>query len=76
MVPGKPHRRTKRIVYGRRVGAQVKGPTMATIRITPSRAAAAALKKARRLRVAVTVTFAPTGLRHSTGTSSVTVHGS
>lgn len=76
MVPGKAHKRAKRIVYGRRVGAHVKGPTTASIRITPSRAAAAALKKARKLRVVVTVTFTPTGLRRSTGTSSVTVHAS
>jgi hypothetical protein len=75
MVPSKARGRPKPIAYSPRITAPIKGPTTATIRIVPTRAAAAALTRARKLRVAVTVTFAPTGLRHRTETSSVTVRG-
>lgn len=75
---GFPRRRnrrakTRQIAYSRRVAARIHGPTTATIRITPNREAAAALKSQGRLRVAVSVRFAPTGFRARTARSAVTV---
>jgi hypothetical protein len=75
-----PHARTKptkakRIAYARRTLARIKGPATVTIKMTPTQVALAALKRDRRLRVVVSVAFAPTGAARRTETSSVTVSG-
>ncbi|HEY5197421.1 MAG TPA: choice-of-anchor D domain-containing protein [Solirubrobacteraceae bacterium] len=67
--------KAKRITYSRSVAAAIKGPTTATIRITPGKAGAAALKVRHKLRVVVAATFAPAGVARRTETSSVTVRG-
>jgi hypothetical protein len=65
--------KAKRITYARPTRAKIKGPKTVTIRITPTPAALAALDRRRKLRVVVSVAFAPTGLARRTRTSSVTV---
>jgi len=67
--------KSTRIAYGRTVVAAIKGPTTATVRITPAKAAAAALRRDGKLRVVVSVAFSPTGAARRTATASVTVHG-
>jgi hypothetical protein len=65
--------RARRITYSAHLAATIHGPTTATIRITPSKAAAAALKAQRKLRVVVSVKYTPTGLPARTKSSVVTV---
>jgi hypothetical protein len=68
----KPKRRVKTITYGK-VAASVAAAGMPIVTIKPTRTALAALKRAKRLPVAVTVTFTATGGLPRTQHRSITV---
>ncbi len=61
------------ITYGLRASPAAKRASTITVRIKPGRVAAAALRRARKLRVTVTVTFTPTGGTRRTSRAGVTV---
>jgi hypothetical protein len=65
-------KKTTKITFSSAIRALVKGPTMATVKLTPTRSAAAALAQRKKLRVTLTLAYQATGGPRHTTTSAVT----